>query len=160
MGFLSAYDGTEDLDLSDLTHDEPGTWTVTIKKALTNKQLYQAKQHLARIIKGKASPNVAAYQAEMVIAAVVDWNLTDANNHDLPLYPNERKEASITGLPEVVYQRILARVQELNREPTDEEANSFRADGDGGDERGPDELRAVESLLDEVPDLGEDGPYS
>jgi hypothetical protein len=139
MGFLSQYSGTEDVDLSDLQDAPEGTWIVTIKSCLTNGEMDRCKGHLSRLVDSKAAPDMVNYQREMVVASVVSWNLTDDADAVLPYHPAPVLRDSIRALPEQVFSRIYAAVNERNSDRDKDERRRFRGrdgsrteDGVGG----------------------------
>ncbi len=158
MGFLSSYDGTEIVDVSDLVGADAGTWTVTVKKSLTNKDYLLAKQYLSRVISGKSVPDIAGHQRELVVAAVVDWNLTDASDNPLPVFPVDAKRKSIERLPEQVFTRIYRHVNDANSDRTEDEDATFPQRADAVNDEGNDLGSAgIEALLAQESPLGETG---
>lgn len=138
MGFLSLYDGVETIDLSDLdptienydaTAGKP-VWWVKVRKCLSNGEMDYCKDALSRLIDGKAAPDMAAYQQEMVVASIVEWNLTDEQDQVIPLAPAQWKHQAVRKLPERVFSRIYQKVNDLNSDRTVDERRQFRGRAD------------------------------
>lgn len=142
MGFLSLYEGTERIPLH-------GDYFVTVKKFLSSEDYDEAKKALTHFnvddpttdkTDEKAAirpdPNVPEYQRELVVAAIVDWNLTDQNDQLLPLEPVAARRAAVKRLPEVVVTKLYKAVQKNDADPEPQAAATFPAGSDGGGEGG------------------------
>jgi len=147
MGFLSAWDEYERVDVSDLTGDPEGTWWVDIKKCLTHEEADQVMRKLMRAtadglardgsvtISPERVDATLDHQSDLVLMSVVRWNLTDNNNQILPHDNKAQLQESLGLLPTTVYDKILKAVMEANTE-TKEEVASFPAGGKGSDQAG------------------------
>ena len=161
MGFLSAWDDNERIDVSDLAGDLPGTWWVDVKKCLTHAEAEDVMKHLMKgtmqlpdnltsggeKIKVQTKLSVEAvvdHQAYIVARSIVGWNLTDRNGALLPFEvddtlenPWEPVEASLAKLPAPVYDRVAKVVVAANTESSSETA-TFPAGDEGRDSDGQD----------------------
>jgi hypothetical protein len=79
----------------------------------------------------RMKPDISAYQTEMVVLSIVDWNLTDHDGNVLPLTPMSEKRRSVSRLPSPVFEQLYAEVNNFNSEQSPEEEASFRAEGEG-----------------------------
>lgn len=152
MGFLSAWDATERVDVSDLVGDLPGTWWIDVKRCLSHgeadavmRQLMGSTMHLGDPTAKGAVPvqtsltvdAVVDHQAILVAKSIVAWNLTDQNDLPLPTAPFEELERSLALLPSPVYDRVAKVVVEANTE-TAGDSSTFSAEGGGSDTVGID----------------------
>lgn len=136
MGFLSAYDDVETIDLG-------GGWWVKIKQfptddeqATIEKRLMSTRMDMAGDKpRMDAQIDTAAYAREQLVVYVVDWNLTDSSDLPLPLHPESAKRAAIGQLPRVVTAKIRARINELEKRDPAEAAGFPVAGSDGDPER-------------------------
>ena len=148
MGFLSAWDSTERVDVSDLADDLPGTWWIDVKKCLTHDEADRIMRNVVHeSMDFKSADNegrpkvrmsgdvVMNQQARIVATSIAGWNLTDDQDNPLPTTPFEALEHSLSLLPSSVYDRVAKVVIAANTE-TKEETALFSANGDGGDESG------------------------
>ena len=134
MGFLSAWDDTHRIDMSDLRGDPEGTWWVDVKKCLSHAEAERlTKQMMKSTIKisgGKgggvrtqmSTDAIVDQQSGIVLESIVDWNLTDKNDVELPLEPHEDLARSLAMLPAPVYDRISTYVVPANTPNRDDEA--------------------------------------
>ena len=125
MGFLDAYEGTEQVDLGD------GFW-VEVKKCLTQAEykkveaFYGAgRQTLGMDGKTFATIDPAAAQEELLFRSITGWNLTDAAGTVLPLEPEKDKRASIARLPKWAFIEVYTRCDELNGPRKGKDAAQF-----------------------------------
>jgi predicted glycosyl hydrolase (DUF1957 family) len=149
MGFLSAWDETQRIDVSDLAGAPEGTWWVDIKKCLTHEEANTVMRKLMRstlevgettqrgvAVKTKLSTDaVVDHQDDLVLMSIVNWNLTDRNGNLLPYAPREALQHSLGDIPSTVYDRISKVVMDANTEKS-EEASSFLDGGEGSDQAG------------------------
>jgi hypothetical protein len=152
MGFLSAWDANERIDVSELAGDLPGTWWVDVKKCLNHGEADELLNRLLddslKIDEGGevkstlTTSRSVGYQADIVAASIVQWNLTDQNDVVLPYErdeslkdPLETIKASLKLVPASVYDRLAKVVIPANTEKKGETA-SFRHDRDGGNSDG------------------------
>jgi hypothetical protein len=142
MGFLSQYDGVERIDLGE---HEGTEYYVEVKKCLSHGESEAAERALVAVEmeeqkdgKSKAvmTPDMVTNTEEMVVASIVDWNLTDSADKLLGLHPEEILRASVKKLPQAVFDKIAKRVRELNADRTEEEDAQFPAGGERGAEGG------------------------
>ncbi len=147
MGFLSAWDSTEKIDVSDLVGAEPMTWWVEVKKCLTHGEADQVMRDLmASTMKfGDATSRggipvstslsvdaVVDHQAILVAKSIVAWNLTDELDDVLPVQPYSALTKSLAMLPAPVYDRVAEVVVAANTEKKDD-ASPFPVESGGGD---------------------------
>ncbi len=159
MGFLSAWDQTERIDVSDLAGDLPETWWIDVKKCLTHSEADAVMRELMNSTikigdptqKGSApvktsitTDAVADQQSSIVLRSIVGWNLTDDADEILPFEVDESLDdpyaplkRSLALLPSPVYDRVAKVVVAANTE-TSAESGSFRADSSRSDEAGND----------------------
>ena len=127
-----------------LTHGKPvrlemgDNFWVDLRPGLSHGDLDAAQNYLSqyRIEDGDkvvAAPNVSGYQREMVGRSIISWNLTDENDGLLPISPSDVRTASLRRLPQWAFNKIYARVAELNNERTPVEEATFPATGEAGD---------------------------
>lgn len=119
-GFLSGYNSTTRLFI-----DPDKKWWIDVKDHLSRREQATASaaliQSTVRYVgiddaETTGSINTTAYQMELVVASVVDWNLTDEEDQPLPLSPDEDKRESINRLPSEVFTTIIGHVQGIKRE--------------------------------------------
>ena len=156
-GFLSAYDGVERIDLG-------RDYWVDVKKCLSHAELQrtQAKMGAGRqtvVATGRqyATSDMNAFENEMIVLSVVDWNLDDADGQKWPLQPEAARRASVARLPASVAAAIFQRCNELNGPRSNREAASFPGEGVGGDSGGQPGADGVGELPDPAGLLGEAG---
>lgn len=152
MGFLSAWEDNERIDVSDLVGDEPGTWWVDVKKCLTHGEADAVMRQLMAATVKMGAPSdqgkvpvttslsvdaVVDHQGYLVAKSIVGWNLTDAYGDLLPVTPFEALEHSLAILPSPVYDRVAKAVVAANTEDKGETAQ-FPSDGGSGDPIGQD----------------------
>lgn len=138
MGFLSQYNGTEEVDLGD------GYW-VQVRKYLTAAQSAEAEHKLIQSkmtmdpsekdakASMETSMDTAAFSLEQAAQAVVKWNLTDEDNMTLPFDTVENRRLSIARLPAFVIQKIIKAVDQ-GGEKTPEDKATFHLTIDSGDQ--------------------------
>lgn len=152
MGFLSAWDSTEKIDVSDLVGAEPMTWWVEVKKCLTHGEADAVMRELmASTMKfGDATSRggipvstslsvdaVVDHQAIIVAKSIVSWNLTDDFDVVLPIHPYEALIQSLEMLPAPVYDRVAEVVVAANTENKNDAA-PFLVESGGSDSIGID----------------------
>lgn len=149
MGFLSAYEGTETIDLGD-------GWWVKVRKCLSSVELGWAQSAMGadrQRVEGNgnqyADLNVQAFQRELVVQSIDSWNLTDADDRPLPLDagpgparhgqnpypPNCPRRVSVGRLPAPVFAQVYDKCNEMNGTRDPDEAARFPDPAVGG---GPD----------------------
>lgn len=155
MGFLSKYDGTEQIPIDE-------EYWVVIKKHLSSGEYDAAKAALTRVQVDdttesglRPDPDVPNYQREVVIAAIVSWNLTDENDGALPLDTIAHKRASVKRLPDLVVTKIYSRINELDKPPTSEEKARFLGTDLGSGEVGEGRTAGAPGLLVGTGDVAE-----
>lgn len=93
----------------------------------------------ARVIDGKVQvdPDLQLYRSRMVEVALVEWNLTDEDDHLLPIGDPAERTASVGRLPIWAFDMLRKCADDMNGERPD--AGRFRsggsvggADGDAG----------------------------
>ncbi len=137
MGFLSAWDSTERIDVSDLVGAEPMTWWVDIKKCLTHGEADEVMRDLMASTMKFGDPTnrgtvpvsaslsvdaVVDHQGILVAKSIVGWNLTDEYDVVLPFAPFEALKRSLSMLPAPVYDRVAEVVVAANTETKDDTA--------------------------------------
>ena len=138
MGFLSHYSDVERIDVTPPGSAE-GPFYVSIKKYLTGDEFEAAKRALSTVKVADSGitpePDIAAYQRELIVASVLDWNLTDENDQVLPLAPLADKRISVGKLPETVLAQLLLKINESNEPRTTEDKVNFpdATQGSAGD---------------------------
>lgn len=131
-GFLSEYN-----QITRLVIDPEGKWWVDVKENITRRESALAQSALVRPVvrysgddsETKGEVDTVAYQMELVVAAVVDWNLTDENDFPLPLTPAADKRESINRLPDKVFNIIAGHVQGVKKEASPAEDARFQKVG-------------------------------
>jgi hypothetical protein len=131
MGFLSAYDGTHRVPIQ---HPDPTKeYWVDLKNYLSHGATEKAHVALQEmeLVNGKPqpAPNVFKQKSELVLAAVLDWNLDDDNGTVWPI-----NMQSIRRLPDEVFGLLHSEVERLNGPRSKEEQAQFPAAGGGGDQ--------------------------
>ena len=141
-GFLSAYEGTERIDLPD------GYW-VDVKKCLSSAEYAPvetalgSRQHVSADSKGGVrftDIDQREAQIRMLIASIEDWNLDD--DHADPegtkwaLSPEKAKRANIERIPVKFRMKIYQRCDELNGPQAEDEQVRFPDAAVGGDPDG------------------------
>ncbi len=96
----------------------------------------QVQQAAGGVANTTASMNWDAYQEEMVVASITNWNLTDVQDRALQL--GGRARESVQMLPSTVFAQIFDVVNRLNEKPgrTNPEEVAFRPEGGSGDPDG------------------------
>jgi hypothetical protein len=168
MGFLSAWDSNEHVDVSELAGDLPGTWWVEVKKCLNHAEADEITRRLmAETIKmGKPDDKggvaiettlsmdaVTDQQEAILVRSIVSWNLTDKDGNVLPFEkddsldnPYENLERSLKILPASVYDAIN-KVVVANNTVKKEESATFPDGGDGEHKDGLDYKRNAGEIL-------------
>lgn len=132
-GFLSAYSGTERIDVG-------GGYWIEIKTCLSRADTEVAERLLStattvRDGNGERVTDTAGYRTFMVAASIVDWNLDDEDGAVWVVNNDAAKRRNVARLPESVFTQVFLRVDELNgQKPTPQHRRDFR---DRGDERDP-----------------------
>jgi hypothetical protein len=139
LGFLSAYEGTERIDL------DGGYW-IDIKNCLSADEM----QHAEKILAARPTVNTgggggttqidpAGYRNALMTASIVDWNLDEDDGTPWALAPIGAKHRNIGRLPSTVYETIWTKVDAANERTTGDKSAQFRdetersaADGDAG----------------------------
>lgn len=145
MGFLSAYSGTQKIDVGD------GYW-IEVRECLPIMDKQRAENALASSPRvdmagnGSISLDTVAFHNEMVAASIVAWNLDDDNGQVWPLAPDSVKRQNIARLPAPVFDQVWAVVNDLNgpRETTDKVR--FPESGVSGDQDGVGRSAVVEDV--------------
>jgi hypothetical protein len=133
-GFLSLYEGTERIELGN------GYW-VDVRKSLSSAEWTRLqnilginRQHVdVNARRATTNTDLGAYQAELAVLSVADWNLDEADGTTWKLEPDKVKRANIARLPSSVFIRIVQRCDELNGAPDSKEQARFPGPGGGGD---------------------------
>jgi hypothetical protein len=144
MSFFSAYAGTHRITIE---HPDPEkTYWVELQKYLTRGATQKAESHLQKLtmVDGKPcpAPDVWSSQAEKVLASVLAWNFDDDSGMTAPI-----NMQTIRRLPEVVFDQLLAAVEETNEPDAPAERRRFPDEGIVGDPDGD----AGASELGDVP---------
>lgn len=134
MGFLSQYEETAKIDLKD-------GYFVEVRVFLSSDARYEAERRLTKIgvnnVDGKdvqvtTDFDQGAFTKELAAQALLDWNLTDANDRLLPFGTIEQKRASIGRLPKNVVDLMVSKLKEQPDGDDGDRGPDFRAEGDGG----------------------------
>ncbi len=128
-GFLSNYNTVTRLEI-----DPEGKWWVDVRESMTRKDAALAQSALVKPIvkyeggdsQTQGNIDTVGYQTELVVAAVVNWNLTDEDDVLLPLDPPEAKRESINRLPDKVFMLIAGHTQGVKKPGAPEDA-AFQA---------------------------------
>lgn len=139
-GFLSAYEGTERIDLG-------RDFWVDVKKCLSSAEYEPIEQALGSrqrpTANGKGQVtfgeiNQRESQIRMLLAAITDWNLNDDGTDATkwPLAPERAKRQSIERLPAGVRMQIYKKCDDLNGPPDEDEQARFPVQGELGDPDG------------------------
>jgi hypothetical protein len=139
-GFLSAYEGTERIELG------RGYW-VDVKRCLSSAEYAPVEMALGSrqrpTADGKGQVtfgeiNQRESQIRMLLASITDWNLDD-DGVKWPLSPERAKRESIERLPAGVRMQVYKKCDDLNGPPDEaeqvrflDEAGLGDPDGDGG----------------------------
>lgn len=128
-GFLALFDGKETVDLGN-------GYACTIRKFLSEDDFAAAADALVPV--KKLAPNgiegavdTKGYSRVLVLRALVSWTLDDENGNMLPITLD-----TIKRLPQVVFAKILAAVQNNNTEDEGSAATQreFRGANDSSDQ--------------------------
>lgn len=151
-GFLSLYDETDRVDLG-------GGYYVDIKRYLSDAEADRASRALvAPQLKSEVvgagdgtegevrsvttTVDQGGYNTEVLVAAIVDWNLTDRGDDPLPLPPyvpakptgedraNEVRRQSIRQLPAFATKKILKQISDNEKRGAGDPA-AFQGTGEG-----------------------------
>lgn len=138
MGFLSAYSGTQKIDVGE------GYW-IEVRECLSIIDKQRAEKALASSPKidmtgnGTVSLDTVAFHNAMLEASIVGWNLDDDDSTVWALAPSNVKRDNIARLPAPVFDQVWQVVNDLNgpRERADqvrfpEPGIVGGPDGDGG----------------------------
>lgn len=139
-GFLSAYEGTERIDLG------RGYW-VEVKKCLSSAEYAPVEMALGSRQRPTANGsgtvtfgeiNQREAQIRMLLASIEDWNLSDdgTDGPKWPLSPEKLKRESIERLPAGVRMLIYKKCDDLNGPPDPDEQARFPDPGELGDPDG------------------------
>jgi hypothetical protein len=151
-GFLSLYDETDRIDLG-------GGYYVDIKRYLTDAEHDRAQRLLVdprmeSRVTGKDADdsevravtttiNQGDYNHELLVAAIIGWNLTDRDGNPLPLPPymppgksgndkaNTVRRESIRQLPAFATKKILKQILD-NEKRSGDDQGSFPGEGESG----------------------------
>jgi hypothetical protein len=148
LGFLSAYEGIERIDL------DGGYW-IDIKKCLSAEEMQRAEKVLAArptvntgTGTGTTQIDPSGFRNALMTASIVAWNLDDEDGTPWKLEPVGHKTRNIGRLPSSVYEKVWKKVDAQNERSTPEGRAQFRdetvggaPDGDGGAAE-PDDLPA------------------
>lgn len=135
-GFLSAYDGVERVEFG------RGYWA-DVKRCLTHAEQQQAQ---AKMGAGRQSVNMSgqfsavvdmnAFETELIVLSLVDWNLDDEDGTIWPLAPDKARRDSVARLPASVAASIFQVCNELNGPMDKREAAGFPGADLGGGQVG------------------------
>lgn len=160
-GFLSAYEGTEHIDLGN------GYWA-DVKKFLSSKEYAPVEAALG----GKQRMDVGSGQkyveldsrkgrTELVVASLVAWNLDDADGTIWPLSPDKppyspgcERRQSVDRLPDVVFNRIW-QVCDTANDPESADPARFPGPAELGDPDGDTGAGGPAAVPDRAGDVAE-----
>lgn len=151
-GFLSLYNQTDRVELG-------GGYYVDVKRFLSSAETERAQRALvAPQVKSEVTAGAgdeadvravvstidqATYNVEVMVAAIVAWNLTDELEQPLPLPPympgkptgpdpaNDVRRQSVRRLPDFAKKRILKQISDNEKLGADGE-DAFQGPGEGG----------------------------
>lgn len=157
-GFLSAYEGTERVDLG------RGYWA-DVKKCLSSREsaameaaMGGTQQMDVRTKRQFVQINTRAGRVEMVVASLVAWNLDEADGTPWPLEPGKDRRASVDRLPSPVFDAIWQRCDTLNGPGSGDEQARFPDPAVGGDPDGDGGAAGPAGLPDGAGVLAAAGP--
>lgn len=136
-GFLSAYEGTQRIDLG------RGYW-IDVKKCLSSAEYAPvefalgSRQHVSANGNGKvqfSDIDQREAQIRMLIASIDDWNLDD-DGVKWPLADAKAKRASIERLPVAIRMQVYKVCDALNGPPEEDEQARFPDGAERGDPDG------------------------
>jgi hypothetical protein len=113
VGFLSAYSGTQKIDLG-------GGYWIEVRECLSIVDKQRAEKALASSPKvdmsgnGTVSLDTVAFHNAMLEASIVAWNLDDDNGTVWALAPSNVKRDNIARLPAPVFDQVWQVVNDLN----------------------------------------------
>lgn len=152
MGFLSAYSGTQRIDVG-------GGYWIDVRECLPIVDKQRAEKALASSPRvdmtgaGTIALDTVAFHNEMLTASIVGWNLDDDNSQVWALTPDSLKRSNISRLPAPVFDQVWEVVNDLNgpRETADkvrfpEPGISGDPVGDGGSAE-PEDVRPGAAVL-------------
>jgi hypothetical protein len=121
-GFLSGYNQVTRINI-----DPEGKWWIDVKDHLSRRDTAIATTALVKPIvryedgdsQTQGNVDTVSYQMELVIAGIVDWNLTDEEDVLLPLDPPDAKRESINRLPNDVFTIVAGHIQGVPRPASD-----------------------------------------
>lgn len=135
-GFLSQYEGTERVPLG-------GGYWVDVARCLTHEQMQKAqakmgagRQSVEMSGKQFMSIDMNAFQTELLVQSIRDWNLDDEQGEIWPLKPEPALRASVARLPATVARQVFEVCDRLNGSPDSTEAARFPDRAGGGDPDG------------------------
>lgn len=135
MGFLSAYSGTQKIDVG-------GGYWIEVRECLPIVDKQRAEKALASSPRvdmagnGSISLDTVAFHNEMLFASIVDWNLDDDNGQPWLLAPDSEKRRNIARLPAPVFDQVWEVVNDLNGPRETADKVRFPESGVGGDQVG------------------------
>lgn len=135
MGFLSAYSGTQKIDVG-------GGYWIEVRECLPIVDKQRAEKALASSprldMAGNGSINLdtVAFHNEMLTASIVAWNLDDEDGQVWLLEPDHIKRANIARLPAPVFDQVWEVVDRLNGPRETADKVRFPESGVGGDQVG------------------------
>jgi hypothetical protein len=164
-GFLSAYEGTERVDLG------RGYWA-DVKKCLSSAEMGAVEAAMGgrqRMDVGSGRQFVQldtrAGRVEMVVASLIDWNLDGEDGTIWPLDPDKPpykpgcgRRQSVDRLPGPVFDKIWKRCDDLNGQDSGEDRARFPDPGELGDPDGDGGAAGPGGLPDGAGVLAEAGP--
>lgn len=135
MGFLSAYSGTQKIDVG-------GGYWIEVRECLPIVDKQRAEKALASSPRvdmagnGSISLDTVAFHNEMLFASIVAWNLDDDNGQPWLLAPDSEKRRNIARLPAPVFDQVWEVVDDLNGPREAADKVRFPEPGVSGDQVG------------------------
>jgi hypothetical protein len=155
MAFEDLYNDTEDIPAG-------GSYFIKIKTTLTHDEKERADKFMHRVqaemdergkMHGVVAPDFENYRKIMVAYSIVDWNLDEADGTTWALSPDSARLRNVGRLPDTVFARIYARVDELNT--VDRSADrTFRDESVSGDSDGNSGTAGATEISDGDTSLG------
>lgn len=152
MGFLSAYSGTQKIDVG-------GGYWIEVRECLPIMDKQRAENALASSPRvdmagnGSISLDTVSFHNEMVAASIVAWNLDDDNGQVWALAPDSVKRQNIARLPAPVFDQVWEVVDKLNGPRETADKVRFPEPGVGSDPVGdggpaePEDVRSGAAVL-------------
>jgi hypothetical protein len=132
-GFLSAYEGTERIDLGSGYWADVKLCLSTEEYGAVEGQMGGGKQRVELGARQFMQMDIRGARVEMVVRSLVDWNLDDPDGTVWDLTAEKNRRANVNRLPAPVFDQIWKKCDELNGKRTPAETATFPDPADGSD---------------------------